>query len=153
MIDFSKHPNFWRHVAVGLPDECWEWKAHKNRGYGYFYFANKNQRAHRVMWQIMFGKIPGGLIVRHKCDNPACVNPSHLVLGTQKDNVHDMFERGRGAAQRRETAKLTVEAVKEIREKYKPYNRQYSLQVFATKYGVSTVTVYQALVGNTWKDA
>lgn len=96
-IEQSKRTNainrFWKMVDVRGPDECWEWKGCKyTRGYGMY---PHNSYAHRYMWVITYGDIPDGLIVRHSCDNPSCVNPKHLLIGTHKDNTRDMIERGR----------------------------------------------------------
>ena len=75
---------------------CWEWMRHKTtRGYGTFWMNNTNHRASRVAYELSLGPIPEGMVVRHKCDNPPCVNPDHLEAGTQLDNVRDRDERGR----------------------------------------------------------
>ena len=76
---------------------CVEWTGHIDaNGYGRFSADGKPRWAHRVSWEIAHGKIPYGKNVLHKCDNPKCVNPDHLFLGTQKDNVLDMRNKGRG---------------------------------------------------------
>lgn len=81
-------------------DGCWEWTASLSKsGYGYFNTSEKKpsscRLAHRVMWQIAYGEDPGKLFVCHKCDNPKCVRPSHLFLGTAKDNMQDCSQKGR----------------------------------------------------------
>ncbi len=78
---------------------CWEWAASKNPdGYGHFQVFRRGKwrslRAHRIAYEQSYGEIPAGLIVRHRCDNPRCVRPDHLELGTTKDNVRDLYERG-----------------------------------------------------------
>lgn len=85
--------------------ECWPWIGpikNKRLGYGYFFFGwNKDKKsayrlqAHRAVFHLKYGPIPSGLFVCHKCDNPNCVNPNHLFLGTNKDNMRDMREKGR----------------------------------------------------------
>ena len=79
---------------------CWEWNAHKNKkGYGVISVDGKPEYAHRISYMIFNGKISEGLIIRHICDNPKCVNPNHLILGTHKDNMLDMMNRNRGKCQ------------------------------------------------------
>ena len=90
---------FW--AKVQKTDSCWLWTAAKNRfGYGRFMLNGKVVRAHRVAWTLAYGQIPEGAgfhgtCVLHLCDNPMCVNPSHLVLGTQGENCRDMASKGR----------------------------------------------------------
>ena len=77
---------------------CWDWKACKTlNGYGLFCVTTKKKKlAHNVIWEIMNGPRPKGLLILHKCDNRGCVNPDHLFLGTYKDNMQDMVKKGRG---------------------------------------------------------
>lgn len=89
---------FWPKVSRGSPYECWEWLGTRDRaGYGRM-STRRGQapvRAHRVSWELHYGAIPDGMVVRHKCDNPACVNPAHLLIGTYRQNMADAVERGR----------------------------------------------------------
>lgn len=86
---------FWSKVAKGHPDQCWEWQASMGDTYGKFWIDGHYDKAHRVAYTLIHGEIPAGLVVRHKCDNPRCVNPNHLELGTQKDNAQDSMDRNR----------------------------------------------------------
>lgn len=96
---------------------CWEWKGTKNEyGYGIFLLpGEKSSRAHRVMYERVNGPIPNNLVVMHICDNPSCVNPDHLRLGTKADNNKDRIEKRRGKYNMdRKGCRLTVEQVKDI---------------------------------------
>ena len=85
---------FWRKVTKS--DGCWEWTGSCGaKGYGQVGVKGKNLRTHRVSWELTNGKIPEQLIVCHHCDNPKCVRPDHLFLGTNKDNTQDMLSKGR----------------------------------------------------------
>lgn len=88
---------FWEKVKRGIGDECWQWIGAKSRhGYGNFGIrAGRTARAHRFSYEQQYGPIPTGLLALHKCDNRLCVNPNHLFLGTQTDNMQDMILKGR----------------------------------------------------------
>ncbi len=106
---------------VNQTDSCWEWTGARHiSGYGHFGTEGKTYRAHRFAWQIWNGEISKGLYVLHKCDNPSCVNPDHLFLGTAADNNRDRHLKGRDAAYKRSgelnwRSKFTNEQVRAIR--------------------------------------
>lgn len=91
----DKHIRFWK--RVNKTASCWEWQGARNKtGYGTVCFNYKTWRTHRYAWHITYGSIPVNLCVLHHCDNPPCVNPDHLWLGTHADNVRDRENKGRG---------------------------------------------------------
>lgn len=98
---------FWSKVSVGAPDECWEWTGCRHtKGYGDFSAGGKHIRAHRFSWIIANGEISTGLSVLHRCDNPPCINPSHLFLGTVRENILDMIHKGRANKPNRRGIKI-----------------------------------------------
>ena len=90
---------FWEKVSKGEDTECWEWNAALNSGgYGAFFTGYEwigERRAHRISYTLEHGTIPEGMFVCHSCDNRKCVNPAHMWLGTNDENVKDMLEKGR----------------------------------------------------------
>jgi len=130
------------------PDDsgCILWTAAKDEwGYGRFLFKGKNRHAHRVAYEITHGEIPGALVVMHKCDNPACVNPEHLMLGTHADNVADMDRKGRANRTPTRHQKMTRDQAQEAR------SSPLSAQCLAARFGVSVSAIYQIRAGTTWK--
>ena len=90
------HLVLWRNTAKKGPDDCWPWHGTRDRyGYGRIVCLNSIQKAHRVSYEMANGPIQDGLLVMHSCDNPNCVNPAHLSVGTQKQNMKDASARGR----------------------------------------------------------
>lgn len=85
-------------ISIDDISGCWNWTGSTSRGYGQLSKGWKKApyKAHRLSYELFVGAIPDGLVIRHKCDNPRCANPSHLEIGTQQDNVTDRVVRGRG---------------------------------------------------------
>lgn len=109
---------FWKRVDKSNIDGCWLWTGSFQR-YGIFHVSRKYQprRAHRVSWMIHYGLIPKNMLVCHKCDNPPCVNPTHLFLGSITDNHRDMEIKGRIArGNKHGNSKITEQDVREIRQ-------------------------------------
>lgn len=120
----SIEQRFWPKVDVCGPDECWLWNAAlRSGGYGELWSggaANVGEMvsAHRVSWELHYGAIANGLHVLHRCDTKRCVNPTHLFLGTNDDNVADKMAKGRHWVPRGEAssmAKMTDKKIREIR--------------------------------------
>lgn len=126
--------------SLSMPEPnsgCWLWMASTYRGgYGQASYRGKQYRAPRLSYLLFVGEIPAGLVVRHKCDNPPCINPDHLELGTDKDNSEDRVKRGRTPkGSKNPGAKLSYDQVVAIRSDSRPYKR------IAADYGVSAATV------------
>lgn len=148
----SPEERFW--PKVKKTEGCWIWEGGKNkRGYGVFKFAEKQGSAHRFSWELHNGTIPEGLQVLHNCpdgDNPSCVNPDHLWLGTNLQNRIDSVEKNRHSrGERQGHSKLTEAQVREIR-------RQSSVEgidvkELAQRYGIGVRAVYQVLSRKNWK--
>lgn len=91
----------WEERPGPLDTPCWEWTGRRSPdGYGMLKYEGWNQGTHRLMYRVEVGDIPAGMSILHRCDNPPCINPAHLRPGTQRDNVQDMHEKGRGRARR-----------------------------------------------------
>lgn len=145
---------FRQRVIPAAINECWEWQGHRsNRGYGILLVGGRRGRqvpAHRIAYELTYGLIPDGIAVCHRCDNPPCVNPAHLFLGTQQDNIRDMVKKRRHVhGEKHRSCKLCPDDVRLIRQLYARGN--ISTLKLANRFGVAVGTVKAILQGRTWK--
>ncbi len=159
----SLSERFWG--KVNKTETCWLWTAKMSpSGYGYTSLGKKNIRAHRASFEMAYGKIPDGLLVCHKCDNPACVRPDHLFLGTSADNSADMVAKGRVSKGQKHSkvmktttnrgenchlSKLAEKDVLDIRARCKPGQR--NMTEVAKEYGLTRTTVQTIVYRKSWK--
>lgn len=145
---------FWRYVPTGLdPFECWEWQGMRNHSnYGQLRKDSSSVKlpAHRLSYEIKYGPIPDRtgrglrLVVCHACDNPPCVNPHHLFVGTDRDNMVDKTAKGRGIV------KLTPDDVREIRGMYA--TGEYTQRQIGDLYGVTKTQIGHIVRRKQWAD-
>jgi HNH endonuclease len=130
---------------------CWLWRGPLSpEGYGWASFESKRFPAHRLGWLLFRGGIAAGLVVCHKCDVRACVNPDHLFLGTHADNMRDMKEKGRKPmGEKHYRAKLTAEQVGRIKAMLSE-DRLYMSEI-ALEFGVSSSTIHSIKSGKNWR--
>jgi hypothetical protein len=153
--------NFWDQVKIGDANECWEWRGRKNRaGYGALWIVSANFFAHRISFSLENGPIKPGLLICHTCDNPPCCNPSHLFLGTQQDNLKDMYTKGRGKkpplnkgvgfkkGEGHFMARLTEEKVVSLRKRYANGENAGAL---SRELGMSKSSIRHLIKRRSWK--
>lgn len=135
---------------LSVSEGCCEWDGLLDKdGYGRVTYRKKCTRAHRLSYEIHVGSIPAGMQVCHRCDNPACVRPDHLFLGSNLDNVHDRDQKNRVShGSRHPSAKLSEAQVLEIRELYAAGH--HSQEAIARRYGVSQRMVSMIILGQKW---
>ena len=147
---------------------CWNWTRSKNKGYGVVNAMNRTFGAHRVSYELSIGPTPAGASVCHRCDNPACINPEHLWLGSHAENMADMKSKGRNSTppvsrgddhwlrkypdrvpmgEQVRTSKLTAEQVTALRIDYCAGAGRAEL---ASKYGVSPLSIHDYVSGGAW---
>lgn len=150
MLDFFER--YADRVRAGDPAECWIWTgARASGGYGHTHRDSEHVYAHRAAFESLHGVGSArGFVVRHRCDNPPCCNPSHLLIGTQADNANDCVERGRNNPAKGEeiwTAQLTAADVRHMRDMARD---GATIAAICALYPVSAVSVSLALRGITW---
>lgn len=149
---------FWEKVDRKGEKECWLWIGNIGaNGYGQLSIKNKTISAHRLSWTLNYGPILDGLFVLHECDNPPCVNPNHLFLGTNKDNILDAIAKGRLNPLGKSNlslylykAKVHENQVREIRQKYS--QGLVTFRMLAREYKVSKKTIHRIVRYKTWKN-
>jgi hypothetical protein len=143
--------SFWPKVQRGLHDDCWIWQGYiMPNGYGRLHYNGKDILSHRCSWEIHYGPIPQGMFICHTCDNPPCVNPKHLFLGTDQDNMDDMYAKDRASVgSRHPNAKLTETQVSEIIDLYS--TGEYSQSALARRFNVGQQAIQAIVSGKTWK--
>lgn len=134
--------------AVDAATGCWDWTATKNqKGYGRFTTDYSTFSAHRFAWSMENGEIPDGAFVLHTCDNPACVNPAHLFLGSNADNMADKVAKGRQAqGVGNAYSKLTEAQVMAIRADTR------LLRVIGDEYGINKTQVSRIRRRTAWRN-
>jgi DNA-binding transcriptional regulator YiaG len=132
--------------AVDAVTGCWNYLGTPNSKYGVITKFKNPEKAHRASYRFHVGPIPAGMFVCHRCDNPRCINPDHLFLGSPADNSADMRRKGRSTRGERGSAKLTAENVIEIRTR-----RDLTGRAFATRFGVSEATISLIRSGKNWR--
>ncbi len=143
---------FMSHVMFGASD-CWYWVGSTDDlGYGRFSYSTEN-KAHRAAFRIFKGDIPQGMKVLHKCDTRCCVNPEHLTLGTQKQNMQDMVAKGRNRCvpqhgEKNPMSRLTRAQVEEIRRRVAEGETQRSMCAI---FNVSPMTINRIVRKESWQ--
>ena len=139
---------FWSKVDKG--SKCWVWTAGTNRGYGEFWIEDRMHKAHRISYEMEYRSVPPSMCVLHTCDNPPCVNPKHLFVGSQKDNIADAHSKGRlkngtSLGSMHWCSKLTEKQVSIILKDTRTHRK------IAKEYKVSRSTVSLIKQRKTWK--
>jgi hypothetical protein len=143
---------FWDKVKK--TKSCWIWIGKKRKdGYGVLSINGKEVRVHRFVMR----QFNPAIKVLHKCDNPSCVNPNHLFIGTQLDNIKDMYKKNRGSiyftgkGENNPNAKLTNDQVRDIRNKYIPF--KYGTRKLAIEYKMAQQTIWKIVKGQRYVNA
>ncbi len=142
---------FWEQVDIGPSGRCWPWtRSLRNGIHGSISRSGEKQWAHRIAYELTYGPIPDGMVVRHSCDYGRCCNPAHLVIGTQSENMADALARGRTArGEKNGNAKLTAADVRQIRAELA---NGASRRQLADHFGVSIGAVKHIALGTTWPE-
>ena len=150
-MKFTLREKFLAKVCRDAATGCWLWQGMISPdGYGAVRLDGRELRAHRVAWMLFRGEIAPGMVVCHKCDVRACVNPEHLFLGTPADNSQDMVDKGRSSrGAKRHNAKLTEDQVSRIKAMLAE-DRLYMSEI-AREFGVTASTIREIREGRSWR--
>lgn len=150
---------FWSKVILGGADDCWVWKGtiiriSKTNHRGVLAIENNQYYAHRLSWELTHGSIPRGLHVCHHCDNPLCVNPKHLFVGTQQDNMKDKAQKGRGKYVRKTGEKSSFSKLTQTQADWAKIQLALgrSKRSIASSLGVHRSCIYKIASGETWSE-
>jgi hypothetical protein len=140
---------FWSYVDKRGADECWPWIGAATNGRGYIGIGRKTLRATRYMWQLAHGEaLDASKKICHACDNPICVNPAHLWVGSQFDNVQDMDRKRRRVNANEKLSPELVSAIRVVCASCPDVN----VRTFSVVLGINYMTLYDILRRKTWKD-
>lgn len=150
MLPSSAEDKFWSHVEKS--NDCWNWVGGKDGG-GYGCFSSsmmKERKSHRISWILHYGEIPNGMHILHHCDNPSCVNPNHLFIGKNVDNVRDKIRKGRigdFSGTRNGMCKLTENEVLNIR---KLHDEGVSYRMLSKKFNIGMTQIGRIIRKESW---
>lgn len=143
-----------RKIAVA-PSGCWEWTGKRQTGpcpYGHQRLRKRTYLAHRLSWEIANGPIPAGMVICHACDNPPCINPAHLFIGSRSDNQNDMYKKSRWAWNKAlRTGAANHQAKLNDGKALAIFNDQRTQEQIAKEYGIAQTTVSKIKNRQSWK--
>lgn len=147
-----RRPNYhlkFRSNYITMENGCWEWMGRKDKdGYGRFSYG-KSMGAHRAAWLLFVDLIPAGMCICHRCDNPSCVNPEHLFLGTVSDNMIDRSRKQRHSVKKNRKIPLMITWADSIRIRQLYLKNNIGIRQIAKMYNVSKTTINAILLGKT----
>lgn len=150
IVTSKRQALFWQNVDRRGPDECWPWlRARTRKGYGSTAFYGETCNAHRAAYLFTFGAVEPNRDICHHCDNPPCCNPSHLFVGTRRDNMADKAAKGRSVrGERHRAARLTADQVREMRVRAASGEAYVSLAHF---YGIARQNIRSICLRRLWR--